>query len=71
MLYVSSALGLYFPWDFCLYPAMPALVSFAPRFVPATVAVLISGSLVAFMFARRSQNVAIARWVRGCEGVRV
>lgn len=41
MLYVSSGLGLYFPYDFCLYPGMPALVAFGLKFIPAAVAVVV------------------------------
>ena len=32
--YVSSALALYFPYDFCLYKGMPALVSYLLRYIP-------------------------------------
>ena len=42
MLYLGSALGLYFPWDFCLFPGMSALVSFAPRLIPLSVATSVS-----------------------------
>lgn len=41
MLYVSSVLGLYFPYDFCLYSGMPALVLFGLKFIPAAIALLI------------------------------
>ena len=42
MLYLSSASGFYFPWDFCLYPGMTALVSFSPRFTPALIATIMA-----------------------------
>eukprot|EP00731_Ephydatia_muelleri_P037369 Em0452g4a len=38
MLYISSALSLYFPWDFCLYPGATSLQMSAVQFLtPATV----------------------------------
>jgi hypothetical protein len=42
MLYVSSALGLYFPYDFCLYPGMTTLVAFGLKFIPSALAVAIA-----------------------------
>lgn len=47
MLFLSSAIGLYFPWDFCLFPSMSPLVSFAPKFTPAAIATL--GSTIAII----------------------
>ena len=32
--YISSATSLYFPYDFCLYPGMTALVSYSLRYIP-------------------------------------
>lgn len=42
MLFVSSAIGLYFPFDFCLYPAMPTLVAFGLKFIPSAVALIVA-----------------------------
>lgn len=42
MLYVSSALGLYFPYDFCLYPGMTSLTAFGLKFIPSALAVIIA-----------------------------
>lgn len=40
MLYISSGLSLYFPWDFCLYPEATSLLMSAVQFItPATVLV--------------------------------
>ena len=41
MLYFSSFVSLYFPYDFCLFPGMTALVSYAPKFIPPIIAVII------------------------------
>eukprot|EP00731_Ephydatia_muelleri_P010290 Em0005g876a len=41
MLYISSGLSLYFPWDFCLYPGATPLQMSAVQFItPATVLVV-------------------------------
>ncbi|XP_065913374.1 uncharacterized protein [Dysidea avara] len=32
--YISSTASLYFPYDFCLYPGMTALVSYSLRYIP-------------------------------------
>ena len=40
--FVSSALGFYFVYDFCLYSNMSPLVSYFIRYVPAFVALLLS-----------------------------
>lgn len=42
MLYVSSAVGLYFPNDFCLYPGMSSLVTFGLKFIPSALALIIA-----------------------------
>lgn len=42
MLYVSNAIGLYFPYDFCLYNDMPALVSHSLRYLPLLTAILVT-----------------------------
>ena len=41
MLYVSSAISCYFPYDMCLYKDMSALVSYALRYLPLFTAVLV------------------------------
>ncbi len=53
MLYASSATGLYFPWDFCLYPGMTALVSFSPRFIPAVIATVMGTVAVIGAYYKR------------------
>ena len=53
MLYVSSTTGLYFPWDFCLYPGMTALVSFSPRFIPAIIATIVATVAVIGAYYKR------------------
>ena len=40
--YISSAVSLYFPYDFCLYPGMTALVSYSLRYIPLLLTVIIS-----------------------------
>jgi len=50
MLYLSSVLGLYFPWDFCLFPGMTALVSFAPRFIPSATATIVVTTTLLILF---------------------
>lgn len=40
--YVSSALGIYFPYDFCLHSDMSASGIYALRYIPALLAVVIS-----------------------------
>ena len=40
--YVSSAVSLYFPYDFCLYPGMTALVSHSLRYIPFVLGLIIS-----------------------------
>ena len=39
--YVGSALGFYFPYDFCLYANMTELVSYTVRYLPFFVALLV------------------------------
>ena len=41
MLYISSALSLYYPWDFCMYEGMTALASHFFSYIPFIVAVII------------------------------
>ncbi|XP_065919889.1 uncharacterized protein [Dysidea avara] len=40
--YISSAASLYFPYDFCLYPGMTALVSYNLRYIPLLLTLIIS-----------------------------
>ena len=40
--YISSAVSLYFPYDFCLYPGMTAVVSYSLRYIPFLLAVTVS-----------------------------
>jgi len=35
--YINSALGLYFPYDFCLFGEMDAVLSYSLRYIPAIV----------------------------------
>ena len=50
MLYLGSALGLYFPWDVCLASGTTALASFPPRFVPPVIALLVTVAAVITVF---------------------
>ena len=54
MLYVSSALGLYFPYDFCLYPGMPALATFGLKFIPSAVALTVGVTVTIGAYVMRS-----------------
>ncbi|XP_065906418.1 uncharacterized protein [Dysidea avara] len=40
--YISSAISLYFPYDFCLYSGMSAVVSYTIRYIPLLLTVVIS-----------------------------
>ena len=51
LVYVSSALGLYFPYDFCLYDEASALASYAFRYLPLLVAAVLSP--IALCFRKR------------------
>ena len=53
MLYVASGLGLYFPYDFCLYPAMPALVQFGLKFIPPAVALVVAITSIVWAYVTR------------------
>lgn len=46
MLYLGSGLGLYFPWDICLYPGMTAIVSYSPKFIPIVIATIMGVAAV-------------------------
>ena len=48
--YLSSAVSLYFPYDFCLYPGMTAVASYSLRYIPFLLATVIS---VIFFTAHR------------------
>lgn len=39
--YVGSALGFYFPYDFCLYEDMTELVSYSLRYIPFFIALIV------------------------------
>ena len=39
--YLSSAMSFYFPYDFCLYEDMSAVVSYSLRYIPLLTALLI------------------------------
>ena len=53
MLFISSGLGLYFPWDFCLFPAMTPIVSFAPKFTPAVIATIALVTAIVIVYKTR------------------
>ena len=54
MLYFSSALSLYFPWDFCLYPGATSLQMSAVQFItPVTVLVVV---IVTLLIIKRRYN---------------
>ncbi|XP_065905479.1 uncharacterized protein [Dysidea avara] len=40
--YISSTISLYFPYDFCLYPGMTALVSYTIRYIPFVLTTVIA-----------------------------
>lgn len=51
MFYVASALGLYFPYDFCLNSGMSALVAYTIRYMPLLTAVILTPIVVAIRLA--------------------
>ena len=53
MLYTSSALSLYYPYDFCLSPDMDALTATGLKFIPPFVAIVISLSVIIGVYANR------------------
>ena len=53
MLYLTSALELYFPYDFCLYPGMTALESFALKFIPPITAIITAGAVTVGIYVKR------------------
>jgi len=46
LLFVASATGLYFPWDFCLSSDLDSLGSFSLRYLPPVLAVVISITVI-------------------------
>ena len=41
MFYLGSLLGLYFPYDFCLYPNATAVEVYAIKYIPFIVALVV------------------------------
>ena len=41
MFYLGSLLGLYFPYDFCLYPNATAVEVYAIKYIPFMVALVV------------------------------
>lgn len=56
LVYVSSALGLYFPYDFCLYDEASALASYAFRYLPLLVGAVLSPIAVCFRKRRSPRD---------------
>lgn len=56
LVYISSALGLYFPYDFCLYDEASALASYAFRYLPLLVAAVLSPIAVCFRKRRSPRD---------------
>ncbi len=52
MFYLGSLLGLYFPYDFCLYPNATAVEVYAIKYIPLILASIICPSVI-----------VAARWV--------
>ena len=62
-MYVSSALSLYFPYDFCLYKGISTLDSYALRYIPAItalfvvpIAVVVRYVIIVLLFSEVSLN---------------
>ena len=53
MLFTSSALNLYFPYDFCLSPKTEALVTFTVKFIPPLIAFVMSVVVTIGVYAMR------------------
>ena len=47
--YINSALGLYFPWDACLFPGATALDTHALRFIPVIILIPVGIATVAIL----------------------
>ncbi|XP_065908079.1 uncharacterized protein [Dysidea avara] len=56
--YISSAASLYFPYDFCIYPGMTALVSYSLRYIPVLLFVIIYCCIWAL--SRKFPNISIS-----------
>ena len=54
--FVSSAMGLYFPYDLCLYDEASALVTYTFRYIPLLVAVVLSPLAVCFRKKRSPRD---------------
>ena len=48
--YISSALSLYFPWDFCLYTQMSALASNFYSYIPFIIAIIIVAIILKYRY---------------------
>ena len=46
MFYLGSLLGLYFPYDFCLYPNATAVEVYAIKYIPLILASIICPSVI-------------------------
>jgi len=53
MLCTSSALSLYFPYDFCLSPDMDTLTATGLKFIPPFVAIVISLGMIIGVYVNR------------------
>lgn len=62
LVYVSSALGLYFPYDFCLYDEASALASYAFRYLPVLVAAVLSPIALCFRKRRSPRDSWHGAW---------
>ena len=72
--YISSAASLYFPYDFCLYSGMTAVVSYSLRYIPFILSLIISTVLytVNKCVYRKQQKLSgrkVSRFDRICENV--
>jgi hypothetical protein len=62
LVYVSSALGLYFPYDFCLYDEASPLASYAFRYLPLLVAAVLSPITLCFRKRRSPRDSWHGAW---------
>ena len=62
LVYVASALGLYFPYNFCLYKEASALAVYLFRYLPLFLAVLIIPCAVIIRRRRSPQNTSHGVW---------
>ncbi|XP_065908083.1 uncharacterized protein [Dysidea avara] len=56
--YISSAASLYFPYDFCIYPGMTALVSYSLRYTPVLLFSTIFCSI--WGLSRKFYNISVS-----------